>query len=112
VRPLDGALDKVMQMHPVRFNYKKDKGPEGEQEGFIAHELQQIAPYSVTGTKDAVDAAGNPQLQSVDLARLTPLLAGAVQELKAANDNLRTEHAAELKALRAEVEALKKAARH
>lgn len=112
VRPLEGGLNEVMRLHPVRFNYKAGKGPDGAQEGFIAHELQKVAPYSVTGEKDAIDAAGNPLLQSVDLARLTPLLAAAIQDLKAANDNLRAENSelrTGLEDLRREVDALKAA---
>lgn len=81
-----------MLLRPVRFSYKEGKGPDGDQEGFIAHELQKVLPGSVSGDKDAIDPEGNPLLQSVDLSKITPLLTAAMQELKAANDNLKAEN--------------------
>ena len=33
--------------------------------GFVAHEFQEVSPSSVNGEKDAVDADGNPIMQSM-----------------------------------------------
>lgn len=49
----------------------------------VAHEVQAVAPYAVTGTKDAVDAAGKPVLQQLDVSALVPLLIAEVQALRA-----------------------------
>jgi hypothetical protein len=48
--------------------------------GFVAHELQEVIPYLVSGTKDAVDANGKIIPQSVDYSKLTPILVKAIQE--------------------------------
>jgi hypothetical protein len=49
----------------------------------IAHEAQAVAPYAVTGTKDAVDADGNPIYQQIDTSSLVPLLLAELQSLRA-----------------------------
>jgi hypothetical protein len=77
---MTGALDVVAALKPVDFTWKFD-GSIGR--GFIAHELQAVAPEAVTGEKDAVDAEGKPEYQGVDAAKLVPYLVAAVQELKA-----------------------------
>ena len=102
IRGVPNALNRLALLKPILFKYKPGKGPSGQFEGFVAHELADVLPYAVTGKKDAVDASGNPIMQSVDLQYLTPLLTRAVQELntrfvseteslkaqlKAANDN-------------------------
>ena len=51
--------------------------------GFMAHELQQVVPYLVHGTKDAVDENGKPIYQMVDYSKLTPILTKAIQEQQA-----------------------------
>lgn len=49
----------------------------------IAHEAQKVAPYCVTGTKDAVDENGNPIYQQMDHQVLVPLLIAEIQQLRA-----------------------------
>ncbi len=84
---LTGALDRVNQLRPSRFNFiaNADKTVDG----FLAHEVQEIVPEAVTGEKDAVDEEGNPEYQGIDQSKLVPLLVGAIKELKADNDSLR-----------------------
>lgn len=48
--------------------------------GVMAHELQDIIPYSVSGTKDAVNKEGKITPQAVDYSKLTAILIKAVQE--------------------------------
>lgn len=71
VAPMTGALAKVAAIKPCTYTWKVD-GSEGE--GFIAHELQEVAPYAVTGEKDG------EQMQGVDYGKLTPILTAALQE--------------------------------
>jgi len=78
--PLTGALNDINELNPVSFTWKHD-GSAGR--GFIAHELQAVAPEAVSGDKDAVDANGNIIAQQVDVSKLVPLLVAAVQELSA-----------------------------
>lgn len=49
---------------------------------FIAHEVQEVASYAVTGEKDAVDEKGNPVLQVMDASALIPLLFAEVKSLR------------------------------
>ena len=80
VQPMTGALEKVAEMKPVTFDWKVN-GEKGQ--GFIAHELQAVAPEAVTGAKDAVDADGKPEYQGVDPSKLVAILVAAVKELSA-----------------------------
>ena len=80
VRPMTGALAKVAALKPVTYKWKSD-GSDGD--GFIAHELQAVVPHAVTGEKDAVDAEGKPQYQSIDTSFLVATLTAALQEQQA-----------------------------
>jgi hypothetical protein len=83
VQPMQNALDKVALLKPCTYIWKLN-GSEGE--GFIAHELAEVAPQCVNGEKDAVDEDGNPDYQSVDTSFLVATLTAAIQELKALVD--------------------------
>jgi hypothetical protein len=48
----------------------------------IADELQQVAPYAVTGEPNAVYPDGSPKYQGVDYAVLIPLLIAEIQSLR------------------------------
>ena len=78
---MTGAVDRVKQLLPKRFNFKNDT--EVTVDGFLAHEAQAIVPESVTGTKDEVDANGDAVYQGIDQSKLVPLLVGAIKELTA-----------------------------
>jgi hypothetical protein len=97
--PMTGALAKVAQLKPCTYKWKCD-GTDGE--GFIAHELAEVCPQAVAGTKDAVDADGNLVHQGVDTSFLVATLTAAIQELKAINDS----QAATITALTARIVAL------
>jgi len=78
VVPLTGASDRLNQLQVHRFNFIAD--PDTTVDGFIAHEAQAVVPECVTGTKDEVDADGNPVYQGIDQSKLVPLLTAALQE--------------------------------
>ncbi len=78
---MTGALDRVAQLKPSRFNFIADT--DKVVDGFLAHEVQSVVPEAITGTKDAVDEEGNPEYQGIDQSKLVPLLVGAIQELRA-----------------------------
>ena len=87
----DGALASVLALRPVKYRIKKIEGDEQENRteiGFIAHEVQEHIPEVVIGEKDAVDGGGNEQHQGVDYAKLTAVLAKAIQEQQAIIDTL------------------------
>jgi hypothetical protein len=73
----DGII-RLQQLKPSRFNFIADPGKTVD--GFIAHEAQAVVPECVTGTKDEVDADGNPVYQGIDQSKLVPLLTAALQE--------------------------------
>ena len=77
VQPMTGALSKLAQLKPVVYTWKANNE---HGEGFIAHELQEVAPYAVTGEKDAVEKDGSIKPQNVDYGKLTPILTAALQE--------------------------------
>jgi hypothetical protein len=68
----------VQQLNPVRFNFIAD--PDRTVDGFLAHEVQDVVPEAITGTRDEVDAEGNPVYQGIDQSKLVPLLTAALQE--------------------------------
>jgi hypothetical protein len=47
---LTGATNRVAQLQPHRFNFIAD--PDTTVDGFVAHEVSNIVPEAITGTKD------------------------------------------------------------
>jgi hypothetical protein len=86
VVPLTEAISRVNQLQVHRFNFISH--PDQTVDGFIAHEAQEVVPECVTGTKDAVDADGNPVMQGIDQSKLVPLLTAALQEAIAKIESL------------------------
>jgi hypothetical protein len=88
IQPMTGALAKVQQLKPVTYKWNAD---DSDGEGFIAHELQEVAPYAVSGEKDG------EEMQGVDYGKITPLLTAALQEAIAEIQSLKA-RVAELEA--------------
>jgi hypothetical protein len=78
VADLTGAIDRVKQVPVHRFNFIAD--PDKTVDGFLAHEVADVVPEAITGTKDEVDDEGNPVYQGIDQSKLVPLLTAALQE--------------------------------
>jgi hypothetical protein len=89
VVPMEGALDRVDALKPSRFNFIAD--PEKTVDGFLAHEVAEVIPEAITGEKDAVDEEGNPIYQGIDQSKIVPLLVGAIRELKAEIESLKSQ---------------------
>ena len=109
VVPMEGALDRVAQLKPSRFNFIADA--DTIVDGFLAHEVADIVPEAITGEKDATeeyevtpavfDDEGNvieeavmgtrPVYQGIDQSKLVPLLVGAIQELRAEIEQLKNQ---------------------
>jgi hypothetical protein len=80
VQPMTGALAKVAALKPVTYTWKNT----GERdEGFIAHELQEVCPSAVFGEKDAVNEDGSIKPQNIDTSFLVATLTAAIQEQQA-----------------------------
>lgn len=91
VQPMQDALAKVAALKPVTYTWKAD-GSVGE--GFIAHELAEIAPQAVSGEKDALDKDGTPLYQGIDTSFLVATLTAAIQEQQAMIEELKAKVAA------------------
>ena len=103
---LTGAIDRVKQLVPKRFNFKIDSSVTVD--GFLAHEVDSIVPEAVDGTKDEIvtqagkdsgrygsDATvGDPVYQGIDQSKIVPLLTAALQEAIAKIETLETKVAA------------------
>lgn len=71
IQPLDGALEKVLRLRGVTFDWKAD----GKHDiGMIAEEVGEVIPEVVAYEENGTDA------KSLDYARLTALLVEAVKE--------------------------------
>ncbi|MFM2117693.1 MAG: Vibrio phage [Bacteroidota bacterium] len=71
------ALEVVSSINAYDFAWK---GTDKREFGFMAHEIQDVLPYLVTGEKDEVGENGQPIIQRVNYAKLTPILLKAVQQ--------------------------------
>ncbi|WP_241052536.1 pyocin knob domain-containing S74 family peptidase [Achromobacter xylosoxidans] len=85
VEDMDGAwaLRSVLKMRPRTFKMVMD---DSAHDGFIAHELQEVAPLAVSGEKDAVmsdvhGGAPRMKLQGVDSSKLVARMVCAMQEM-------------------------------
>ena len=98
VTPITNAITKINNLNPVNFDWI-DSGVNSE--GFLAHEVGDVIPYAVTGSKDDVYSAedtpeektgliGTPKYQEVDYGKLTPLLVKAIQEQQTIIDDLKS----------------------
>lgn len=75
---VEDSAKLISEIKVKTFVYKSD--PEKiKRVGFIADELQEVAPFAVIGNKDAVDQDGNPIYQNIKYAALVPDLVAALQ---------------------------------
>jgi hypothetical protein len=80
VATITTATEAVSRLRPVTFSWIEENEPEATTAGFIAHEMAEVAPYSVMGEKDAVNEDGSIRSQGADYSKLVPLLTAALQE--------------------------------
>tara|TARA_B100000902_G_scaffold333319_1_gene331779 strand:- start:11 stop:2269 length:2259 start_codon:yes stop_codon:yes gene_type:complete len=72
------GITRLKTLKPYRFNFKST--PSVTVDGFYAHEVTSAVPEAITGEKDAVDYKGEIDPQTIDQAKLVPLLTAALQE--------------------------------
>jgi hypothetical protein len=77
-QPLTNSGAFIDALKPKTWNWKAD-GSKGV--GFIAHEVQEVSPGTVVGTKDAVDADGKPVMQAMEYGS-AEFIANIVAELQ------------------------------
>jgi len=81
------GLELISKIKTYDYAWKSNKS---RMYGFIAHELQDILPYTVNGKKDEVDENGNAIYQGVDYSKLVPILIKGMQEQQAQIKDLQT----------------------
>ena len=96
------AITRIKKITPRRFNFIEDENKQII-DGFIAHEVSEAVPESVTGEKDEVyledcsqsgKKKGDPKYQEVDYSKHVPLLTAALQEAITKIETLETKVAA------------------
>jgi hypothetical protein len=83
------ATSRLKQLKPCRFNFKIDT--DNTVDGFLAHEVSSIVPEAILGEKDATKEDGSIAPQSIDQAKIVPLLTKALQEALTRIDTLEAE---------------------
>jgi hypothetical protein len=73
LKPIKG-LEKLSKINVYDFKWKASND---RMDGVLAHELQEVLPYAVTGVKDG------EQIQGVDYSKIVPVLVQAIKELNA-----------------------------
>ena len=89
--PLTSGISTIAALKPVSYKWEADQSVG---EGFIAHELGEVIPLALFGTKDAVNEDGSIKPQGIDMIKIVPHLVAACQELSAKNDALEAANAA------------------
>ena len=77
LKPIAKITERILKLKPINYNFI---GYKENTDGFLAHELAEVAPYAVTGKKDAVKKDGSISPQQVDMSKLVPLLTAALQD--------------------------------
>ena len=79
LKPING-LDIVNKIKVYDYKWKADNS---RMDGVLAHELQEVLPYAVTGIKDG------EQMQSVDYSKIVPVLIQAIKDQQAQINELK-----------------------
>jgi hypothetical protein len=94
VAPLTGALERLMQLKGVTFEWidpslhKNEAGHgEGTQTGFIAQDVEKLFPNWVKD--DGFIAKDGQKYRTLELRQIEALEVESIRELKAENDDLR-----------------------
>ena len=88
IEPVQNGIERINKLKPVKFEWKETGK---EEEGFIAHEVDEIFKDAVGGEKDAVKEDGSIDAQTMDYGRITPLLVKAIQEQQEQIEQLKAE---------------------
>jgi hypothetical protein len=84
IQPINKALDKVISLRGVYFNWDKEHGGQHDL-GMIAEEVGKIVPEVVLYEDDGVYAKG------MDYSKLTPILVEAIKEQQDQIEQLQSE---------------------
>jgi hypothetical protein len=71
------GLEKVLAIKVYDFKWIDN---EYRMDGVLAHELQEVIPFAVSGEKDTINQDGSIKPQGVDYSKIVPVLVKAIQE--------------------------------
>jgi hypothetical protein len=98
VADLQDGLTIVNQLRPVTFKYNGAASMAPDEDrvnyGFIADEVQAVAPHYVTESTDEINGVTVTDFKSLSTGRMLPMLFKAVQELSTKVETLETRLAA------------------
>jgi len=84
VGAVSGSSERIDALEPIEYTWNSN----GQRtRGFLAHKFQEVYADSVTGTKDAVDAKGNPVYQAMQ-ASTSEVIADLVAEIQSLRKRL------------------------
>ena len=88
VKPLENSLDKIKQLIPVKYEWKKDEYPDksfqdGKQIGLIAQDVEKVFPQLVSTDSDGY--------KSIDYSKINVLLIEAIKEQQKSIEDLKKE---------------------
>ena len=81
ITTLSGSLEKILNLRGIQFKWKN--GDDNENIGFIAQEVEKVAPQVVR--------SGSDGSKSVEYGNIVPLLVEAMKEQQAQIDELKTQ---------------------
>ena len=88
IKPLDGALDRLLKLRGVTFEWKepeKHANMTGPQRGFIAQDVETVMPEWVSETADGI--------KTINTSELDAMVVESLRTLKNENDLLRSQAA-------------------
>ncbi|WP_273793492.1 tail fiber domain-containing protein [Brucella anthropi] len=98
-----GAVEKLLKLKAVQYEWKNKQTGNGPQYGLIAQDTEEVWPEVV------MTATDDMQTKSINYMNLVGPMVQAIQELKAENDKLRAEQEAANDNFRRELDDLKAA---
>ena len=99
VTEITDGISRINALRPVSYN---QIGTDLVEDGFLAHELQEVIPHLVTGDKDGLKDDGSMFIQGVNHQGILATLVSAIKEQQETITDLQTEIAS----LKTRVEAL------
>jgi len=83
IQPFTDGLDLLMKLHPVSYKFNEKSGYADLNKtfiGFIAQEVEQVAPYMVTKYDDTNGPSGLKDKRQFDESALSKIMLNAIQE--------------------------------
>ena len=97
--PISDGIARLKTLKPYKFNFKADSST--TLDGFFAHEVSSAVPEAVDGEKDELYTEaylgykeGDEKIQTLDSAKLIPLLTAALKDVLTKVETLETKVAA------------------